>query len=102
MNKIYLIAEHGREDSYNFVGRSEDLQKLFEDDPSVVVGYPGSDKEVCVSFTLSNNPESNSIVKKDATKNKRKEWIGTLLFILLPILAIWGTVQLIRTLMTWF
>jgi len=96
MNRVYLIRETGREDSYTFVGRESDMKSLVEGSKDIQISYPGSEKDVWVSFKYSNSPEID--VEPQAKKNKFNEWLTTILFFSVPILALYGAVQLVKNL----
>ncbi len=94
MNHVYLVVENGREDSYTFVGQEADIKRLLAKDKEVLLSYPGSNKDVWLNFKFTDDPES--FVKPQASKNKHKSIIGTILFICVPLLAIYGLINLIK------
>jgi hypothetical protein len=96
MNKVYLIANKGREDYYSLIGTKSDLNTLVANEKGVEVYYPGSSKEVYFEFISCEEPLHNEEVIKETKKNMASNRLG--LFVVIPLIffLIFGIYQFVK------
>ena len=91
-DKVYMVRQGGRENYWTFVGTRQAIDRLTSggSQENVEVEYPGTTKEVYVTFKAVDNPASEPDVVSAAAKNRRSDKGTTVFLFVVAALALYG------------